>query len=60
MEENKEQSLELFAEELPEITEFTGASPSGTSTMSTESSVLSGSCPTSSVSTYTTMSSFSG
>ncbi|EGQ0385186.1 thiocillin family RiPP [Staphylococcus pseudintermedius] len=31
-----------------------------TSTVSTESSALSGSCPTSSVSTYTTMSSVSG
>lgn len=55
MEKNKIfEELELYAEELPEIT-----TTFGTSTMSTESSVLSASCPTSSASTYTTMSSFS-
>ncbi|MFB7155420.1 thiocillin family RiPP [Lysinibacillus sp. NPDC056232] len=55
LEENKLfGELELYAEELPEIT-----TTFGTSTMSTESSALSASCPTSSASTYTTMSSFS-
>ncbi len=48
--------LELYAEELPDITQYTAA---GTSTLSTESSVLSASCPTSTASTYTSMSSFS-
>ncbi|WP_235597947.1 thiocillin family RiPP [Geobacillus icigianus] len=49
-------TLELYAEELPDITQYTAA---GTSTLSTESSVLSASCPTSTVSTYTSMSSYS-
>lgn len=54
IEKNIFEEVELYAEELPEIT-----TTFGTSTMSTESSVLSASCPTSSASTYTTMSSFS-
>jgi hypothetical protein len=55
--EDKKQ-LELYAEELPEISQGNVLLAS-TSTISTESSALSASCPTSSVSTYGTMSSFS-
>jgi hypothetical protein len=56
MERMENTTLELYAEELPDITQYTAA---GTSTLSTESSVLSASCPTSTVSTYTSMSSYS-
>jgi hypothetical protein len=53
---NETLALELYAEELPDMTQYTAA---GTSTLSTESSVLSASCPTSTMSTYTSMSSAS-
>jgi hypothetical protein len=56
MEEKKQ--LELYAEELPEMSQGNVLLAS-TSTVSTESSALSASCPTSSASTYGTMSSFS-
>jgi len=45
--------LDLYAEELPELANL--ATSVGVSTASTESSVLSASCPTSTASTYTTM-----
>lgn len=57
MEDKKEKVLELYAEELTDISQ--GNNHYATSTLSTESSVLSASCPTSSASTYTTMSSWS-
>jgi len=48
--------LELYAEELPDVTHYSAVSAS---TLSTESTVLSASCPTSTMSTYTSMSTMS-
>jgi len=53
MEQADTLELDLYAEELPELANL--ATSVGVSTASTESSVLSASCPTSTASTYTTM-----
>lgn len=58
MEEIKESSnnLELYAEELPDMTQYSAA---GTSTLSSNSTVSTGSCPGSTMSTQSSASSLS-